>query len=565
MTFLPIVSRELGVASRRAGTYWVRCGAALAVLVIGTWFFLMQSGEAPDKLGIVLFGILTGSTVLYCLLAGVWFTADCLSEEKREGTLGLLFLTDLKGYDVVIGKLVASSVNGFYGVLAVLPILALPLLLGGVTAGEFQRMALVAVNTLFFSLTLGMWVSAISRSPRKAMGVTLLVILFVTAILPACGFWRAIATNRQMASWWLLPSAGHSYYFAFDDTYKSGAREFWWSAGVIHALGWLFILMACVIVPRVWQERPGSAHVLRWRELWHRWSFGGVTERVGFRSRLLDQSPYFWLSARARLKPGYVWMVLGVVACVWVWGVAKWHRNWLNEGTYILTGLLLNMLIKVWFGLEAGRQLAEDRRQGALELLLSTPLTIREILRGQQLALRRQFQGPVIVVLVASFLLMMAAFSDALFKEASESLGYWAWWWAAGMAMLVADLVAMYWVGMWRALTARNPTRAALGNLGRILVLPWVVLFLGALASVLLLSHTGVDITPKVLLGSWVVVGVAADIGFGSWAKHKLLTEFRVAATQRYEQRPRAWRQPSNQTTEASAMPLEEGKVGDSK
>src|SRR5512135_1886976 len=177
MTFLPIVAREMRVAARRPGTYWVRSGAVLPVQIIGTWFFLMNSRLTPQDIAMGLFCILTATAVLYCLLSGVWFTADCLSEEKREGTLGLLFLTDLKGYDVVFGKLVASSVNGFYGVLAVVPILALPLLLGGVTSGEFGRMAMVVVNTLFFSLTLGVWASAMSRSPRKAMATTLLLIL----------------------------------------------------------------------------------------------------------------------------------------------------------------------------------------------------------------------------------------------------------------------------------------------------------------------------------------------------------------------------------------------------
>src|SRR5260221_4615818 len=111
MTFLPIVSRELRVASRRSGTYWLRTLAALAVVIIGTWFFLMMRTEQSQEIAMVLFGILTGSAVLYCLLSGVRSTADCLSEEKREGTLGLLFLTDLRGYDVVFGKLVASSLN----------------------------------------------------------------------------------------------------------------------------------------------------------------------------------------------------------------------------------------------------------------------------------------------------------------------------------------------------------------------------------------------------------------------------------------------------------------------
>ena len=56
-----------------------------------------------------------------------------MSEEKREGTLGLLFLTDLKGYDVVAGKLVANSLNGFYALMAILPVVALALLMGGLT------------------------------------------------------------------------------------------------------------------------------------------------------------------------------------------------------------------------------------------------------------------------------------------------------------------------------------------------------------------------------------------------------------------------------------------------
>ena len=47
MIFLPIVVRELRVASRRRSTYWVRSVAALAVLVAGTWMFLMMQNAPP--------------------------------------------------------------------------------------------------------------------------------------------------------------------------------------------------------------------------------------------------------------------------------------------------------------------------------------------------------------------------------------------------------------------------------------------------------------------------------------------------------------------------------------
>jgi ABC-type transport system involved in multi-copper enzyme maturation permease subunit len=544
MTFLPIVARELRVASRRPGTFWVRSGAALGILVIGTWYFLMYSGRPPNEIAMGLFWILTGSAVFYCLLSGVWFTADCLSEEKREGTLGLLFLTDLKGYDVVFGKLVASSLNGFYAVLAVVPILALPLLLGGVTPGEFGRMAVVVVNTLFFSLTLGMWASAVSRSPRKAMALTLLLVLLFTAVLPACGAWRFMAGRvPQVRMGWLLTSVGFSYYGAFDISYTSHAHEFWWSVGVIHGLGWIFLLLASVIAPRAWQERPAGAQALRWRERWQWWSYGDFAERAAFRERLLDRSAYFWLAARARLGPAYVWAVLGLMACGWTWGLARSRRDWLDQGTYVLTGLLLNLLLKVWFALEAGRQLAEDRRQGALELLLSTPLTVQDVLRGQLLALKRQFLGPTAVTLLVSFLFLMAATSDEMLLENPEDRSFWVLSWTAGMVMLVADLAALYWVGMWKALTAKNPTRAAASNLGRILVLPWVVLALGTLViSLTWPQQAGDEPLHKFFLSAWLGVGLAVDLGFGFWARTRLLTEFRDAATRRYEARPAFWK-----------------------
>src|SRR5215471_20272881 len=184
MTFLPIVNRELRVAARRRGTYWMRTIAAMAVILAGTWLFLMMQDQPQAMIAMTLFCILTGSAVLYALFSGVRATADCLSEEKREGTLGLLFLTDLRGYDVVFGKLVANSLNAFYAVVAAMPMLAIPLLLGGVTPAEFGRMALVALNTLFFSLTLGMAVSAVSRSAPKARGTTMLLLLLCAGLLP---------------------------------------------------------------------------------------------------------------------------------------------------------------------------------------------------------------------------------------------------------------------------------------------------------------------------------------------------------------------------------------------
>src|SRR5512137_285588 len=186
MTFLPIVDRELRVAARRHSTFWVRLVLALAAIAIGFFLYLARPQTPGPALGQQIFIGLGALAVLYCLASGRRSTADCLSQEKREGTLGLLFLTDLKGRDVVLGKLVATSVRGFYGLMAVFPVLAIPLLLGGITNGEFWRVVVVLMDTFLYSLSIGLLGSALTRDYRRAMGANLLLLLLFMAVPPSC-------------------------------------------------------------------------------------------------------------------------------------------------------------------------------------------------------------------------------------------------------------------------------------------------------------------------------------------------------------------------------------------
>jgi len=185
MTFLPIVDRELRVTARRPGIYRLRLAVALTAMFLAGIIFVVNLGAPQHQLGRHLFEGLSVFSIIYCLFSGRISTADCLSEEKREGTLGLLFLTDLKGYDVVLGKLAATSVSAFYGLLAALPVLAVPLLLGGITNAEFWRVALVLVNTFLLSLAIGIFGSALSRDARRAMAANLAWGLLLMAVLPA--------------------------------------------------------------------------------------------------------------------------------------------------------------------------------------------------------------------------------------------------------------------------------------------------------------------------------------------------------------------------------------------
>src|SRR4030095_1625118 len=102
--FLPIVERELRVAARGQAVYrWrIAVGITALALIALLSLTLVAQGSLPEVHGRTLFHTLLGVSAIYAFLGGVSVTADSISREKREGTLGLLFLTALRGMDIIL-------------------------------------------------------------------------------------------------------------------------------------------------------------------------------------------------------------------------------------------------------------------------------------------------------------------------------------------------------------------------------------------------------------------------------------------------------------------------------
>jgi ABC-type transport system involved in multi-copper enzyme maturation permease subunit len=501
--------------------------------LIGGWIMAFPELRTPSRIGMALFIPLAVIALIYCALIGVFRTADCLSEEKREGTLGLLFLTDLNGYDIVLGKLVATSLNAAYGLLALFPVLAIPLLAGGVTLMEFGRVVLVAVNTLFFSLAIGMFCSAINRDERRAMvwafgltGVFVVGLPILSAVVAENARWQ----NSGLSTLIAVPSPSFSAVYAFEDPRRGATAPteyFTPSVITIHLLAWLFLVAGSRIVPRTWQDRPLSAGAQRRRQRWQELGAGPPSRRTATRHRLLSINPVLWLVTRGRFKLASVWVTLGLGALAWAVGLLTNPHDWKNEFAYWTTSILAHFVLKFWVVTEACRRFSLDRQSGALELLLSTPMPARAIVRGQTLGIERQFAGPIFFVLLA----------DLIFVMTGRQSTVWLAFWSAWMIVFLADIYALTWLGMWRGLNSRRPNRAALAALARILVLPWILIGL----IMTLFGVTGIlqtfessfwEVYGFPLL--YLLVSLGVNLLFAWPARDHLLERFRLIATQRF-------------------------------
>jgi ABC-type transport system involved in multi-copper enzyme maturation permease subunit len=486
MTFLPIVRRELHAASRRPGTYRVRCWTAL--LAIGA--SLIAAVAATRIPGSVnpLFAVQTACAFGLSLLAGVFLTSDCLSEEKREGTLGLLLLTDLKSHDIVLGKFLATALSALYCLLALLPVTAIPLLLGGVTLGEFWRMAVALANAMFFSLAVGLCVSAIGSDYARVLGGTLALVVVTAVGLPALA---ALGAGLHLpAAWFCFTAVSPFYPFAYagDTTYAAQPAMFWATLFASQLVGWLCVGLASVALAPWWPNgkvwSPGKDSE-RQAQPAHR----GLSRRRRRRARTSAFDPVLSLTGDGAMLRWMVWAIVGgwaVLVC----------DGWLRPSHTTLwhpEAKIAAFLLKTVVAFQACRFFVETRRNGSLELLLCSPLRNADLIKAQWRALCRIFLWPLVV-----FVLLRVATVISLSPSASFSRGVPT---AVGSLMetgflgiffltisLFADILAVGWFGMWLALTIKRPVLAPALTILFVLVLPACLYRMDLVADMLFVS-----------------------------------------------------------------------------
>ena len=589
MNYLPIVARELRVATRQRSTFWVRVAAAITGLVIGGGCLALSQfrGSSSAQLGGILFALLTWICMGAALGAGLFFTSDCLSEEKREGTLGLLFLTDLGGYDIVLGKLLATSLRGAYALLAVLPVLAVTQLMGGVTGPQYWKSSLALVNALFCSLTAGMLVSSISRDSQKAMAATLLVLLLLAIGGPIADATSAAARKTPFRPVCSLTSPAYVLVTA-----SAWGRSPYWDALVLSdTISWLMLGLACVLVPYTWQERRSTSAGAS-RSWGYRWKYGGARRREKVRRKLLEHQPMTWLACRER------WQSLTLCAVAVLTGAAFLAvlSRGVPSGAWIMwnyVGGLFTLVLYLWIASQVVRFLIEVRRSGMTELLLVSPINEREIIIGQGRGLLIMFGIPLLLLLLvqvgAAVLSQVTwhnvakqattAASSALTNQPSISSNQnvvvsssttfvvstrtTTGWSPVGtvstrgeltLSSLVGivtglatlgNLLALYWFGMWMGLTSRSANLGTLKTILFVQIIPWfVIAFAGTFGVGMLVMWFSLAGGPAGSFIWWPVLSaavpaglaIAKDVGFIVWARKRLYSSFREQAAQLPEQ-----------------------------
>jgi len=491
MVLFTLIAREMRAAARQPATYFLRLPSVAALMVVLAVAVL----ENRDGLG-------GGGEVLarlhWALLIAIWvmvplLTADCISRERREQTLPLLFLTPLKPWQIILAKAMAYGLRAITLWLAVIPVLAIPFLIGGVQWQEVVLSVLLNFDSICLAIAAALLASACARVwMRSVVLAACFALLFFFGFVIEAGIVFSFSSPSSALSFPISSSTdvpnpfndglafvrdlGTQTYISPVQirstitmrSYYGGPRFFTPLStinsapsatipGTIETLGivslsclvalLLAIGEAALIVRRNWREKPPSAQAIRVRQIfctpqyfkplfqrWMRWEMG--------------HNPIGWLEQRTWSSRLVSWSWLAVFVCVCSSLLANLglYRRAL-DGIETIFARLLALSVAVC----AAGSFRRERETGMLELLAVSPLREWQIIGGRLRGLWMQFL-PSTVLLLGVWLYTARLLNFA--QEATPSV-----------VLYGTTLLTLPAIGLYHSLARKNFLRAFLSTL----------------------------------------------------------------------------------------------------
>jgi hypothetical protein len=473
--------REIRSAARRPATYWTRAAAAGiggAVLLL----MMMQAGFGFVS-GRTLFQTCVWLAFLICLLEGVRQASTSIVEERVEGTLGLLLLTRIRGAELLLGKFAALGFFALQTLLAVGPIVAMSLIIGGVSGWEVARATLALANTLVVALTVGVLISARSRDPSRAMFGTFFILAGVAFMLlmprwPVIG-WPGFIFNS------LNPFTPMRM---FDDfSYGRFTKEFWLSLLSTLTIACLTLWFVSRKISAYFAIEEAAAKTPEQIERPEAgYAPAEPAEKIGrARAKWFSGNPIEWLCLRhLRLLDNQILPIAIAIGIALLMCLTDFYGFMIGFGTFLIFGFLYSAGAAITF--------ARARQSGELELWLTTPLGIDTIIRGQLSAMRKAFAWPGLIVLIGAcimiWLRMVVPFIGQVYTPlvtapggpapAPVTIPLWPYFYLIGSTLLsmTSLIFALPYVAMWIALKSKSPARATILTFLLMFIAPWVIL-----------------------------------------------------------------------------------------
>jgi ABC-type transport system involved in multi-copper enzyme maturation permease subunit len=407
----PLFNRELLTVPRRSRHYLTRAAYLGALWILGLtawqatvgWNRTATLGETA-RFGLLLFQIFTLVQLTLILFFAAMSAASAVAQEKDRRTFILLLLTDLRSYEIVLGKLMGSMLQILLLLAGTVPLLMLLVLLGGVSPKHVVEAVVIMAATALAAGSLGSVVALWRDKTFQALALTVLFLVLYLSVVPGLALIPGLggevgagdatsATSATAWQQWLNPFQALQAVLG-ESTSTAAIPVAYGFAGMM--VLWAVLLNGLAILRlRVWnpsgepimqREQPDEAAAEEKDRLKAHAAPGLI--------RHVWENPILWREIRTRaygrrgLLVKLAYIVVLALLCYYTLSPlrAYWHTHSLSDRPAfaaawgVVPVAFLSLLL---VSAQAVTAITSERDTGALDLLLVTDLTPREFIFGK--------------------------------------------------------------------------------------------------------------------------------------------------------------------------------------
>jgi ABC-type transport system involved in multi-copper enzyme maturation permease subunit len=404
---LPLLAKELTELAARPRTYLMRGFAAISAALL---FALFTAVLLPSALGLlgkgaIIFNVVFGvEWILICLFIPA-VVSDTIAREKERQTLDLLFLTRLGPWTILLEKLLSRFVTVGTILLAFLPPLTMAYAFGGMTWHTISGALIALAVTAFEVGGVALYCSARCRTVTRAFVLAFIIegllflgpaLIFVMLRIFIPNYWEIWISPQQVQTLsQLFMCIDITALVRMAPSFRTGASVLVWPC----AVGVVFLIRARRALARqigveVQQKRKRTRQTL-----------GIATQAVDSRPSRLPfvrwlrplpvDRPIAWLDLRQGIlgnpdRPILQLLLVGVptvmILLILRHDVAARHyrpMSWTPWPTFFLLNNVLWFIAIALTVVRTAGLVAVERNRQTFDLLVTTPLSLRQIIKDK--------------------------------------------------------------------------------------------------------------------------------------------------------------------------------------
>jgi len=421
--FGPIFEKELRTASRQKKIFALRSIylLILTAVIYCAWIANFRAFASANvynmsqmsQIGLTLLSTIGIFQFIALQLIAPVLTCTAISDEINASTLGTLMMTPITSFQIVAGKLFSKLLTMLLLLLISLPLLTVVRVFGGIEWNLILKLLAMTISSALFAAAVSLTFSIFHKKAYAAIIMTYITLISLYFVFPLLLAYSSIISAGKSLYYGSILNPFSSLTMLISEAFNPGLSrpaafsmiEPLHQCILLLVLTFILLIFCSIIVRYIALHLAAGENVYKPRSKQKTTSTNDSHDPDLFvtrRTRTLSGNPVLWKEVHTPLiasRRSQVILILFTIAAL-IFTYAKTWSESNQEYFHTLYTLVFMLISLIVAGIFSAITITGEKEAATFEVLLTTPLTARQIVYGKAMGVVKHLWAVFILFFV---------------------------------------------------------------------------------------------------------------------------------------------------------------------